>query len=92
MTPNSPNDSIVGGNPHEEEVEEEDDKLAQQWKDIKHLPSISPKSQLSAKIIQMALEKLFTILSKMSGEKRFFITFSYEFIFLYLYFKGYARM
>lgn len=75
MTPNSPNDSIGGGNPHEEEVEEEDDKLAQQWKDIKHLPSISPKSQLSAKIIQMALEKLFTILSKMSGEKRFFIAF-----------------
>ncbi|KAL7075491.1 hypothetical protein ACQ4LE_005364 [Meloidogyne hapla] len=37
---------------------------------VKYLPSISPKSPLSAQIIQMALEKMFTILTKMPGEKR----------------------
>jgi len=39
---------------------------------VKYLPSIPPKSALSAQIIQMSLEKMFTILTKMPGEKRFF--------------------
>uniref|UniRef100_A0A915LHB8 Exportin-4 n=1 Tax=Meloidogyne javanica TaxID=6303 RepID=A0A915LHB8_MELJA len=37
---------------------------------VKYLPSIPPKSALSAQIIQMSLEKMFTILTKMPGEKK----------------------
>lgn len=34
------------------------------------LPSISTKGAVSAQIIQLALEKLFSILTKMAGEKK----------------------
>lgn len=63
-------DSSFGGTKEEEADNwgEDQNRIS-----VKYLPSISPKSALSAQIIQMALEKMFTILTKMPGEKRFLI-------------------
>ncbi|CAK5080251.1 unnamed protein product [Meloidogyne enterolobii] len=68
LTP--PSSSLEEDSSFAKESEEDNWGEDQSRISVKYLPSIPPKSALSAQIIQMSLEKMFTILTKMPGEKR----------------------